>query len=810
MNSYEHLSLPVYNADTERQKRGGGGGFTIPAGRNKSEFSQTASQKADAIATSFQEIKRKFSGKINPSLIYEIEINQSVAPEAFEKTLVSMGIHVLSIAENKKGYWIVFSDDDDLYRFKEKLSTYGSDEGPKYDFFNAIESFCDIPREEKIGKALGEQPLGDKPEFIDIELWKMGNPQKNEDFIIELKTTYSDLSIFRITDKLVTKSFVLLRVKLNGKIFNEIIELKEIARADRPFVPTFNPFEYRSIDISEMELNAPDENAAGILIIDSGIISNHPLLEKCVGGEENFQTGENEIQDTAGHGTAVAGCAAYGDLEKCIEDKYFDPSNWIFSAKVMYSERDVNGDTVKTTYDPEKLIEHQFKDAVESFLSNHEYHIKVVNISLGNNDEVWHKNYTRQLPLAALIDELAYTYPGVTFIVSAGNQDPLKIYNVISEIAGNYPKYLLENENFKIIHPATSALAITVGSIADQVKIEKERYGAEQIKTAIANEYQPSPFSRTGHGINGMVKPELVEYGGNLILYKNYGRISEDTGGKMALLNNQTTENIIRFDYGTSFSAPKVACLAGRIANKFQHKSANFINNMLLIGADYPFVPDKHFYDSKDKDNALKEHLSVCGFGVSDYDRAVNSFDNRAVLFDEERIGLNQIKVYSLQLPEIFFSEAGKKKITVALTFNPETRSTRGDSYLGNRMEFHLFHSVNPQILVEKYGIISEDTERKGVPDDIKKFEIDDFFPGANTRKAGCHQKAWKEYKREPKRAPSSPISLVLLNFNKWINDENRIQDYCISVTFEHEKEIKLYNAIRTNIQLRAKVRQIR
>ncbi len=806
MNSYEHLSLPVYNAATERQKRGGGGGFKIPQGRNKSEFSKTASQKADAIATSFQEIKRKFSGKINPSLIFEIEINQSVAPEAFEKTLSSMGIHVLSIAENKKGYWIVFSDDDDLYRFNEKLSTYGYDEGPKYDFFNAIESFRDIPREEKIGKALSEQPLGDKPEFIDIELWKMGTPQENEDFITELKTTYSDLSIFRITDKLVTKSFVLLRVKLSGKIFNEIIELKEIARADRPSIPTFNPFEYRSIDISGMELNAPNENAVGILIIDSGIISNHPLLEKCVGGEENFQTGENQIQDTAGHGTAVAGCAAYGDLEKCIEDKYFDPSNWIFSAKVMYLERDVNGNIVKATYDPEKLIEHQFKDAVESFLSNHEYHIKVVNISLGNKDEVWHKNYTRQLPLAALIDELAYTYPGVTFIVSAGNQDPLKIYNSISEITGNYPKYLLENDNFKIINPATSALAITVGSIADQVKIEKERYGAEQIKTAIANEYQPSPFSRTGHGINGMVKPELVEYGGNLILYKNYGRISEDTGGKIALLNNQTTENIIRFDYGTSFSAPKVACLAGRIANKFPHKSANFINNMLLIGADYPFVPDKYFYGSKNKDNALKEHLSVCGFGVSDYDRAVNSFDNRAVLFDEGRIGLNQIKVYSLQLPEIFFSEAGKKKITVALTFNPETRSTRGDSYLGNRMEFHLFHSVNPQVLVEKYGIISEDTERKGVPDDIKKFEIDDFSPGANTRKAGCHQKAWKEYKREPKRVPSSPISLVLLNFNKWINDENRIQDYCISVVFEHEKEINLYNAIRTNIQIRAKV----
>jgi len=554
MNSYEHLSLPVYNAATERQKRGGGGGFKIPQGRNKSEFSQTASQKADAIGTSFQEIKRKFSGKINPSLIYEIEINQSVAPEAFEKTLTSMGIHVLSIAENKKGYWIVFSDDDNLYRFKEKLSTYGSDEGPKYDFFNAIESFRDIPREEKIGKALSEEPLGDTPEFIDIELWKMRNPQKNEDFITELKTTYSDWSIFRITDKLVTKSFVLLRVRLNGKIFNDIIELKEIARADRPFIPTFNPFEYRSIDISEMELNAPDENAAGILIIDSGIISNHPLLEKCVGGEENFQTGENEIQDTEGHGTAVAGCAAYGDLEKCIEDKHFDPFNWIFSAKVMYSERDVNGNTVKATYDPGKLIEHQFKDAVETFLSNHEYHIKVVNISLGNKDEVWHKNYTRQLPLAALIDELAYTYPGVTFIVSGGNQDPLKIYDAIAaqipwdsvDLDPVLSLTLSMSEEKDIEHIAT--LSEDIKKVIEEKKTIKLKEGGIRVDPVFMTrqicDIVPNPW--TAHEFALTVLNHLADEYDHKMIANNFVFIIEELRKQLDLEKDRMAEDIFR------------------------------------------------------------------------------------------------------------------------------------------------------------------------------------------------------------------------------------------------------------------------
>lgn len=805
MNTYDHLPLPIFQSDIQRQLRGGGGGYKLLSERDKERFSRDTIQKANDIEESFQSVKNKFTGNINPSLIYEISINQGVNPESFEKILSSMGIHVLSVAENKKGYWVVFNDDENLNKFKEKLGTHASEHGPKYDFFYAIDGLRDIPKAEKIGKSLKDRPLGDVPEFIDIELWRMTDQQRNAVFINELKRTYPDGNVFRITDTLITKSFVLLRVKLSKSIFDEIINLKEIARADRPAVPTFNPFEYQNLDISGITISAPLDSAVGILIIDSGIISNHPMLETCVGREENFQSGETQTHDTVGHGTAVAGCAVYGDIERRIEEKNFSPSNWLFSAKVMYAKNDSITGSVGAEYDPEKLIEHQLKDAVDTFLSNSEYHIKVVNISLGNTDEIWHESYKRQLPLAALLDELAYTYPAVVFIVSTGNQHPLNIFSTIQDVVDNYPKYLIANPKFKILNPATAALALSVGSIAGLARSGQTTYTEEQIKTPIALENQPSPFTRSGFGINGMVKPELVEYGGNTILHNSHGHIQDDIGGKIALLNNQTIGNLVKFDFGTSFSTPKVAHLAGRIANKFPQKSANFIINMILAGAEYPFLPDDNFYGSK-KGQGLEDHLAVCGYGLSGFERAVSSYDNRTVLFDEGKIGINQIKVYSLQLPDLFFKEKGRKKIIITLVFNPETRSTRGDSYLGNRMEFHLFHSINPQVLVEKYGVISEETEQQGVPEELKKFEIT-FFPGANTRKSGCHQKAWKEYKRDPKNIPSSPISLVLLNFNKWINDLNRIQDYCISVTFEHEKEIELYNAIRTSIQTRARVR---
>ena len=360
---------------------------------------------------------------------------------------------------------MVFSENEKLTLFKEKTDNIMvRKSGPDYNFFNAIESFGDVPIEKKIGKRLTKQPLKDSPEFIDIELWRFPGV---ENFIRQLKNNYPKISEFRITDKLITKSFALLRVELVKDVFDKIIHLKEIARAERPALMEFNPSEMSSPNVNDIIFKEPAQDATGILIIDSGIISNHPMLKNCVGAEENYQDKEAELQDTVGHGTAVAGCAVYGGIESNLTNtKEFTPSNWLFSAKVMYAEKNQVDGTVHAVYDEEKLIEHQFQEAIEDFLTKPEYRIKVVNISLGNSDEIWQKDYSRQLPLGSLIDELALKFSNVVFVVSAGNQSPEELYESIAEITENYPCFLVEREDFRIINPATSALALSVGSIS--------------------------------------------------------------------------------------------------------------------------------------------------------------------------------------------------------------------------------------------------------------------------------------------------------------------------------------------------------
>ncbi|GAI26777.1 unnamed protein product, partial [marine sediment metagenome] len=155
--------------------------------------------------------------------------------------------------------------------------------------------------------------------------------------------------------------------------------------------------------------------------MDSGILSNHPLLEKAVGDEiavpslSSNKIQEDKLQDDVGHGTKVAGIAVYGDIKRCIEEQRFQPEIWILSAKVMYRNK-----MGEPEYDPEELLEHQLEKAVRYFVEKY-HNCKVINISFGDRYKRMFGN-KRQFPLATLIDELANGL-NIVFVISAGNLD---------------------------------------------------------------------------------------------------------------------------------------------------------------------------------------------------------------------------------------------------------------------------------------------------------------------------------------------------------------------------------------------------
>jgi len=800
MEKYPHLRLPEERFDFERQRRPGREKFTKRETIDKRKFYDKIIDNSNQLATSFANLKQKYQSIIDPNLIYRISTKEKFDVRSFREKLNSCGIDIISEAPDKKGYWVVFSNENALNTFKNKIAQYaGVIPGNQYSYFDAIDTLEDIPINEKIGTQLFAKPLSENEQvFLDLELWRIEDDRKLNLFINSLKNRQLFTSNFRVCDQLITNSFAKLRILTNKENLDKLLEFKEIAFVDRPFSISRKNFEYNQIDISEFAITAPQINATGILIIDSGIISNNPFLADSIGDAQNFQDVDRNENDTVGHGTAVAGCALFGDIDYCIKEKQFDASNFIFSAKVMYGEKDPNGN-FQARYDPEKLIEHQFDDAIRYFLDNPENKIKVVNISLGNLDEMFGQKHSRQFPLASLIDDLAYNYSNVVFIVAAGNQHPINVFDSIDEITLNYPNYLL-NDNFKLINPATSALSLTIGSIAAEVEIsQRVTYTTEEINLPIAKKFEPSPFTRTGFGLNNMIKPELVETGGNLILREVYGRIQDNTGGHIAVISNKVDRNF-EFNFGTSFSAPKVAHILGQLANVHPDASANFLKNLLLQSANYGvYLKNSSWSDTEE----VKNNLRLQGYGKPDFERAINSFTNRVVLLNEGTIGLNKLKLFSFPIPSDYFSQKGLRSISVVLTYNPITRATRGDSYIGNSLDFKLFHTVSSDDLKSKFANFANETDEEvEIPEELKKYEIK-LIPSTNIRKVGCHQKGIKEYKKNPKNEINAPFTIVVFNFNKWITDAEYQQSFCISVEIKHTEEIELYETIRTELQLR-------
>jgi len=124
-----------------------------------------------------------------------------------------------------------------------------------------------------------------------------------------------------------------------------------------------------------------------------------------------------------------------------------------------------------------------------------------------------------------------------------------------------YPTYLSEPSS-RIANPAQSLQALTVGSIAygDFQQDDWSTFGQE--------DGHPSSFSRSGPGIWNVIKPEVVEYGGDDCRTSNNPvevRAGAIAGACPELVRSTMYPPGPAYDrdaIGTSFAAPKVARIA--------------------------------------------------------------------------------------------------------------------------------------------------------------------------------------------------------------------------------------------------------
>jgi len=766
-----HLELPILPQSFPRKKKKGGGGYQ-KIERDKEKFYETEIKKFGELAQSLKMQKSKYRQFFDPHLIYKISVNQTVDEQDFVDNLHRMGINVISPSPDKRGYWIVFSADEEFKDFSRKLKDY-ADEVKRYQFFDAIDGITDIPPEEKIGELLQEKPIQeDESTNLDFSIWRMEDATLGR-FLVGFQD-FITKNDSRILDRFITKNFCKLKIKVNKKLLNEILSLREIEYVDRP--PSFKIEQKLGSDFPDIEPKGkPSPESPGILIIDSGILPGHPLLEGAVGDAIAIATRysglirDNEPYDEVGHGTQVAGVALYCDIEECIEKSNFIREFWIYSSKVMFPN--IYGDA---DYDEEELIEHQLYSAVHRIIEPYP-NCKIINISFGNAAN--RMSFTRrQYDIASLIDEMAHEL-NLIFVISAGNY-----YGYIDHV---YPDYLLDDtiDDVKIIDTASSALGITVGALYRE--IVPHPFGQDY-------HYYPSPITRVGPGYQGMIKPDVVELGG----------APRNPEGQIMTINPEwvTDHRLFTTNYGTSFSAPKIAHYFAQLMKEYPYYSKNLIIALLLACSSIP-APDErpngfNEISSGETDERQMNLWKVYGYGKPNITNALFSDINRVLLIKQNRIKLNHIHIYPFFIPKEFIETKGNRSISISFSFDPPILKNRID-YLGAKFETHLFRNLQPENVATAYGQREVEIEEEDiVPASIRNNEIK-LKPGINIRKKCAHQKCIIEFERSPQINSDIPLVLVVICQDRWIDNEKYEQDYGVVVKIEHSHLVDIYNAIR-------------
>lgn len=782
MANYEHLQLVRLPQSFERRKRGG---VAPKIERNTAErrghSGLIETQLNSAILTQQRRRKPQF---VDPSLILRVQMSGGLQEKEWER----LGLTVLASDPDKT--LVLFSTNEDLEDFRYKLQAYAREKprGQKSaefeGFIGAIAAVTSIEPLDRIGLRFRDEGFNNITDFlmdvktiVDIELWDFGSRDLRELKLRNL-SRFIEENDGQILDEYIGASITLLRASVTGDIIRQILEVNEVACVDLPPTPDVLTGEFVNLEIGEIP--QPDqlhENAPTIGVIDSGL-NLHPLLNGLIVGTisipEHLGAG-----DDYGHGTRVAGIAVYGDLRGQLSNGRLIPYAKLCSAKVVNQQG---------RFDEAKLIPKVMREAVTELVSR--FGARIINISLGDvklpyqggKVGVW----------AATLDELAREL-NIIIIVSAGNRHPrggLRAEEGVTE----YPQYLLE-ENNKILEPAGAVNVLSVGSISHNSGLNGDL--ADYVSNIpIAYPFEPSPFTRIGPGVRGMLKPDLVDFGGTMIYDALIGNLrsgNDIPSAGMITLNHLFLEQSLRCGSGTSYSAPMIANKAAYLLTLLPNATANLIRALLVGAAGIPNELENRVGGVLG-DQDLK---NIYGNGYPSAEKAAYSSDNRVVLYTEDELSKDYFAVYEIPIPQEYQSVNGTKELKVTLAYDPPVRHSRAD-YMGTTMNFRIVRGKDPDFIFDHY---KKRTKADGrAPELPKKYDCS-LQPSVTVRDKSTVQTGMVRFQRNIEEY-GDRYFLVVRCLSGWA-DYISSQKFAVVVELSHQADIKLYQRVQQRIRPR-------
>jgi hypothetical protein len=607
-------------------------------------------------------------------LLFKLQVDTSIRPEDIEQGIP--GVEVVS--QEDGGYALVFADQQAIETFESRLTSMEHGEQPTYaNVLYALKTFDHWTEEDRKGWALKKDGFPSREEFlIDIELWPVALAPEREQLVNAFRQWLREQSITE-TDKIIRDSLIAFRVRTTQLQASLLLRHRDVRLVDLPPKLMLEP-SLLQLDIQTIQpVPPPPENAPKIAVLDSGIAEGHPLIKPALGDAQGFVDPDRDSHDDNGHGTLVAGIALYDDVETCAQSGQYVPRLHLLSGRIL--DEHAEADT--------KFVENSIEEAVRYFYDN--YKCRIFNLSYGDMN----KPYTggRVRGLAYILDRLSRELD-ILFVVPTGNF-PLVYFP--DNAREQYPDYLLNGQS-GILDPAPALNVLTVGSIAryDQTYYAR-RYGHDIKDLPISRRNQLSPFSRCGGSVKGAIKPELVDYGGNVAFDLRTKRHLVNGLGELSTNKSFSEGRVLGEQIGTSFAVPHVTHLAARILEFHPAASSSLIRALLVSHANCPAECAELF------ENAEKLLSKTVGYGKVEDSCLYRSTEENVSLIAETAIANDTNHFYEIPLCESLFSKGKRRReITVTLAYTPAVRTTRVD-YKGSKMQFRFVEAATLEEVVQ-------------------------------------------------------------------------------------------------------------
>lgn len=454
----------------------------------------------------------------------------------------------------------------------------------------------------------------------------------------------------------------------------------------------------------------PENPLISVCILDTGINSGHPLLKPILRTSDCHSLIPSwGAHDHDGHGTQMAGIAAYGNLADALGRETFALKHCLESGKICAPNNDL--DPIFYALATAEILQKVRNAAPER--------TRIVCMAVSAKSDF--ANRGEPTSWSSALDAIAAGVDGdkkQLIIISMGNVNEPQ-----------HAAYPNSNLSQMAEDPAQSWNALTIGSCTnfDRPSPSIANYQVTAPKGGL------SPYSTTSTQWDSHkwpAKPDVVFEGGNSARDPQ-GSITSDEGMSLLTTSRRIQSNLLAPFWATSASTAMCANFAATLQTAYPDLWPETIRGLIVHSADWSDTMITQFGNRLLKGD-IANLRRICGYGIPALDRVIHCMDNNLIMIAERQIQpffmdgkkerLN-LHFYDLPWPKEALQDLSSKDVVLRVTLSYFIEPSPGQRgwtskfrYASHGLRFDLCGSQESEAnFIRRLTHLEDDEDRQGL-----------------------------------------------------------------------------------------------